>query len=91
MRWTQNLAPIVSDNIRYMRQTRGLTQRQLADQAGLHTNTIGLIERNAANTSLDTLVRLALALDTTLDQLMEKPHVCYRRPACPTAAGATAR
>lgn len=83
MHWTQNLAPIVSANIRRLRQSHGLTRRQLADKTGLHLNTLGKIERDAANASLDTLDHIAVALDTTIDRLLEDHtrHAQHPTPA----------
>ncbi|CAM3038885.1 helix-turn-helix domain-containing protein [Lactiplantibacillus plajomi] len=47
------------------RERTGLTQRQLADLAEMPQSTISRIERGA-NTSVDTLSKLAAALGKTL-------------------------
>lgn len=49
--------------VRDVRIARGLSQEQLAHLAGLHRTHISLIERNARSVRLDTLERLAKALD----------------------------
>lgn len=45
--------------------TRGLSQECLAERAGLHTNTIGLLERGLRQPSLYTVFQLAQALNVS--------------------------
>lgn len=56
--------------VRASRLRRGLTQEQLAEQAGLSVPYISHIERAAKRPSLEALVRIAAALELTLDQLL---------------------
>lgn len=56
--------------VRTNRLRRGLTQEQLAERAGLSVPYISHIERAVKQPSLEALVRLAAALDITLDQLL---------------------
>lgn len=53
-----------------LRKQRGLTQQALADAIELHVNQIKRYEAGTAQPTLDTLVRLAKALHTTLDDLV---------------------
>jgi transcriptional regulator with XRE-family HTH domain len=53
-----------------LRKQRGLTQQGLADAIGLHVNQIKRYEAGTAQPTLDTLVRLAKELHTTLDDLV---------------------
>lgn len=51
------------------RVEKGLSQEQLAAAAEVTRQTIGLIEKGDYNPSLSLCVRIAKALDKTLDQL----------------------
>ncbi|WP_162573539.1 helix-turn-helix domain-containing protein [Variovorax sp. PBL-H6] len=47
--------------LRAERATRGISQEQLADLAGLHPTYVGSVERAERNVSLDNIERLARA------------------------------
>ncbi len=49
--------------LREFREMRGLSQEALADAAGIHRTHVSLIERNRRAVRLDTLFRLAAALE----------------------------
>ena len=53
-----------------LRKQRGLTQQALADAIDLHVNQIKRYEAGTTQPTLDTLVRLAKELHTTLDDLV---------------------
>jgi len=53
-----------------LRKQQGLTQQALADAIDLHVNQIKRYEAGTAQPTLDTLVRLAKELHTTLDNLV---------------------
>ncbi len=53
-----------------LRKERGLTQQALADAITLHVNQIKRYEAGTAQPTLETLVRLAKELHTTLDDLV---------------------
>jgi transcriptional regulator with XRE-family HTH domain len=53
-----------------LRKQRRLTQQALADAIELHVNQIKRYEAGTAQPTLDTLVRLAKELHTTLDGLV---------------------
>jgi len=50
-------------NLRRLRRRSGLSQEELGRLAGLHRTQIGLLERGARMPRIDTLVKLAVALD----------------------------
>lgn len=49
--------------IQEWREHRGLTQKQLADKAGLHVSSVGAYERGERTPGLEKLARICLALD----------------------------
>jgi transcriptional regulator with XRE-family HTH domain len=61
-------------NLRYLRERRGLTQAQLARHADLPRSTVSQMETGAGNPTLSVLVRLARALDVSIEELLSSPH-----------------
>lgn len=57
--------------LRTLRKARDLSQTQLGEKAGLHYTHIGRFERGTSRPGGDTLKRLADALDTTSDYLLQ--------------------
>jgi putative transcriptional regulator len=55
--------------LRLARVEKSLTQQELADMVDVTRQTIGLIEKGGYNPTLNLCVRIAQALDKTLDQL----------------------
>ncbi|MFD1507609.1 helix-turn-helix domain-containing protein [Georgenia yuyongxinii] len=71
---TQGLAELdglVRQRIRALRVAQGWTLEEMASRARLSQSTLSRIENGQRRLSLDTLVTLARALDTSLDQLVE--------------------
>lgn len=52
--------------IRTMRQSKNISQEQLADQCGLHRTYISDVELGKRNVSLENIERIAHALETTM-------------------------
>ena len=59
--------------IRNARQKAGMTQAQLAEKLGIPYQSIGQWERDVRNPKLDTLRRIAGALNITIQKLMGIP------------------
>lgn len=57
-----------------LRNAMGQTQEQIAERAGLATDTIGRLEHGSFSPSLDTLYKLARGLSTTLPALLAGLH-----------------
>lgn len=73
-------------NIRQLRETRGLTQDQMAHLADLPRSTWANLESGAANPTLAVLDRVAHALQVSLEELVSAPRAeakMYRRDALP--------
>jgi transcriptional regulator with XRE-family HTH domain len=59
-----------ADNICELRKSRGLTQEELAEEAGLHRTYVGSVERGERNVTIDSMYRLAGALDVSVWSLL---------------------
>lgn len=59
----------IGARIRLLRRDRKFSQEELAERAGLHTNYVGQIERGEKNVTLETLGKIAVALDLSLEEL----------------------
>ena len=59
-------------NVRELRVRRKLTQEALGERAGLSYKFIGEVERGLSNASIDSLTRIANALDTDVADLFAR-------------------
>lgn len=66
-----DLDSLVRKRIRALRVAQGWSLEELATRARLSQSTLSRIENGQRRLALDSLVTLARALDTTLDQLVE--------------------
>jgi transcriptional regulator with XRE-family HTH domain len=55
--------------VRSLRLMRGLSQEELAEKAGLHVNSISLVERGLTPPALDTICSIADALGVPVSEL----------------------
>jgi DNA-binding XRE family transcriptional regulator len=62
----------LAKKVKYRRFMLSLTQEQLAERVGLHTNYIGGIERAQRNPSLISLVALAKGLECSVKDLISE-------------------
>ncbi|MDE7339423.1 MAG: helix-turn-helix domain-containing protein [Lachnospiraceae bacterium] len=60
--------------IKDIRQNRGLTQDSLAELVGCNTSHISNIENNHTKVSLNVLLAIANALDTSIDYLLSEQY-----------------
>jgi transcriptional regulator with XRE-family HTH domain len=67
----RNARQIFGQNLRRKRETLGISQEDLAEKAGLHRTYIGSVERGERNVSIDNMERLAVAVGSTIEQLLE--------------------
>lgn len=61
----------IGQNLRKIRESKGITQEQLALSAGLNRAYIGYIERGERNPSTNTLVKIAKALKISPKDLLD--------------------
>ena len=66
-----NIQMTLGQQVRALRRQRRLTQEQLAELAGVSLQHIGEIERGQGNPTLNSLVKVADALDISLSELFE--------------------
>lgn len=67
------LRHLIGDQIRTARRQAGLTQERLAELAGVDRQAVNRIEQGHSSPKLDNLIRLALALDMQLADLVRWP------------------
>ncbi|OGN82695.1 MAG: hypothetical protein A2082_04685 [Chloroflexi bacterium GWC2_70_10] len=65
-----DLAPHVGRAIRQLRESTGLSQEELAAEAGLHRTYISLVERGRRNITVDALSQIAEALGVYTSRLI---------------------
>lgn len=58
--------------VRQERLTKGWSQEELANHAGLHRTYIGMIERAEKNITLENIAKIAQALDLEVVDLFKK-------------------
>lgn len=60
----------IGNKIREIRQSKGLSQEQLAEIAEVHRTYIGMIERAEKNITLVSLEKIAKALEVEIGELL---------------------
>jgi transcriptional regulator with XRE-family HTH domain len=65
-------------NVKHLRETRGLTQLQLAKMSGVPRATWANLETGAANPTLQVLLRVAAALQVSIEELVAPPRATAR-------------
>lgn len=67
-----DLAKIIGQRIRNYRTKQNLSQEKLAELSGCHPTYIGQIERGEKNATLESIEKIASALNVSLSTLFEK-------------------
>src|SRR5262245_26437849 len=75
----------VATRVRAFRKQRGLTQAELAANAGLAEGTISRLEKNHEPPTLNSLARIAAALGVPIEQLLTGVPVTPQQAATPRA------
>ena len=65
------VARCFGDNLVRCRKRVGLSQEELGFRASIHRTQVGILERGARCPRIDTLVKLAGALDVSVDELLD--------------------
>ena len=64
------LRQIVARNLRVLRKQNGLSQEELAFQAGINRNYVGQIEREEKSPTVDVVEKLAFAIGVKPAELL---------------------
>ena len=67
-----DIAKIIGQRIRNYRTQKGLSQEKLAELAGCHPTYIGQLERGEKNATLESVEKIAAAMDVSLSELFVK-------------------
>ena len=67
-----DIAKIIGQRIRSYRTKKGLSQEKLAELAGCHPTYIGQLERGEKNATLESVEKIASAMDISLSELFDK-------------------
>ena len=67
--------------LREEREHQGLSKYAVAERSGLSEQMVGYVERGLRHPSLETVVRLASALDIDLGDLIKKAYKTVSRGA----------
>lgn len=70
----EDVAAYLAENIRQLRDARGMSQAQLAKAAGIPRPTWTNLESGAANPTLAVLLKVAAALHVRLEELLAPPR-----------------
>ena len=80
---------MLSENIIALRKKQGMSQQSLADAVFVTRQTISKWEKNLSVPDADALIRLADALDTTVQNLLGQPEESESTPPSDIAAALT--
>ena len=67
-----SIAKIIGQRIRNYRTQKGLSQEKLAELAGCHPTYIWQLERGEKNATLESVEKIASAMDISLSELFDK-------------------
>ena len=65
------IARELGERLRAYRTQRGWSQEEMAERADLHTTYIGQLERGEKNATIESISKVAAALDISLPKLFE--------------------
>ena len=69
--WRMDVVQLLGENVRHYRKLKGMTQEQLAADAGMERSYVSDLERGTRNPSVVALGRLADALNIQPSKLLE--------------------
>jgi len=68
-----DIREIFAQNLRRLRRAQGLSQEELAYRAEIDRTYVSLLERRVYSASIDTLAKIAEALEIDPDVLLRRP------------------
>jgi len=78
------LSANLADNLRRLREARGLTQQELSEVSGVPRPTLAHLESGSANPTLGVMARVAMALSVPMEELVSSPRPVLVRRALDT-------
>ncbi|WP_297426052.1 helix-turn-helix transcriptional regulator [Clostridium sp.] len=66
-----DLSKVIGERIRNLRKEHGLSQEELAYRASLHPTYIGQLERGEKNATIESIEKVTVALNITLEDLFK--------------------
>jgi len=66
-----DIAKIIGDRLRAYRTRTGLSQEEVAEKAGVHPTYVGQLERGEKNATLESVEKVARALNLPFEVLFE--------------------
>lgn len=69
-----SIIEIIADNVRRIRQSKGLSQEDFADRANLHRTYVSGIERCRRNPTANVIEAMASALEVAPAELLKEPE-----------------
>ena len=66
------ITKILGEVIRDRRRSKGLSQEEFGEVAGMHRTYVGMVERGEKNITLANLVKVSQALDITASELLRQ-------------------
>ena len=66
------MAEFLNENVKFLRNSKGISQQGLADKVGIDRSTISRIENDEIDTTIDNAIKIANALDVNLFDLVGK-------------------
>jgi len=70
----------IIDNVKALRNAKGISQMQLSELADLSVNTISKFEINQKEINLKTLIKICNALDVDINTLLNHPEKYNQTP-----------
>ncbi len=65
----EKILQIVADNIRIERLRKRISQEKLAEQVGISTKYLNMIENRKANPTIIIIIKICIVLDVNLDTI----------------------
>jgi transcriptional regulator with XRE-family HTH domain len=75
----------LAEQLRARRESKGLSQRHLADLMGVHENTVWKLERNPERALLETIEKAAAALEVNTGDLFSEATLQCGKTLCANA------
>lgn len=66
------MAEYLNKNVKHLRNSKGISQQELADKIGIDRSTISRIENNEIETTVDNALKIAEVLKVSLADLLGK-------------------